>query len=127
MNCIIHAGFLFANYSRICRAIESAHHICIEPGFEDKYKAEVLKKIPKMGLDWEPKNSVLCKSCGDVWGIECEWRGMVTKALIQIRSFKLLRSDNLKGKALTPKKWKNVPFSVSEPTTDEIANFAPDE
>ena len=76
-----------------------------------------------MGVDWKPKRNVLCKSCGDNWGIECEWKGMVTKALIHIRSFKIFRSDNMTGEALTPKKWKDVPFPVTEPTTEEIAAF----
>ena len=73
-----------------------------------------------MDKDWEPKNSVLCKGCGEIWGIECEWKGMITKALIQIKSFKILRRGNMEGRALTPKKWKDVPFSIREPIPEEM-------
>lgn len=99
------------------------HHVCLNPDFAEKYRTEILEKKKNIGSDYEPTNSVLCDSCGAPWGMECEWKGLATIALLQVKSFRFLKKKSMKGRAWTPKKWKQVPFRINEAKQEEILDY----
>ena len=99
--------------------MESTHYICIRSDFKKKYKTDILKKKKKGWDNFVPKYSALCDKCGHEWGKEFEWMGVVTMVLLCIKGFVLVSKSNSPTKRRTPKKWKEVPFKVSEITNEE--------
>jgi len=63
---------------------------------------------------------VLCDGCGEQWSTECEWKGVVTVALLGVKGFVLIQKVNSQKKIRVPKKWKNVPFVVAELNPGEM-------
>ena len=81
----------------------------------------MLSKKRKNWDNWTPKNKVLCDGCGEEWGTECEWKGIVTVALLAVKNFVLIRKAP--KKILKYKQWKDVPFTVGELNTEEMEAF----
>ncbi|KAK3594740.1 hypothetical protein CHS0354_014166 [Potamilus streckersoni] len=98
------------------KCVKNSHHVVTDKKFFDKIEEKSHPK-PKKIEGIEVKKMIFCKNCGQEWGIYFEYC-TVELPIIQIRSFKVISSDD--GEVVTPKKWKDVPFQIPNCEFSEV-------
>ncbi|XP_075894754.1 ATP-dependent RNA helicase DHX58 [Nelusetta ayraudi] len=92
------------------RLIDNEHYVNVNPDFRRHYKVGAQVTLDKTFEDWEPGCQVLCSNgnCNMHWGHEMKYKKVVLLPRLVIKNFAL---ETPEGRQ-TPKKWKNVNFTV---------------
>ncbi|XP_030649474.1 ATP-dependent RNA helicase DHX58 [Chanos chanos] len=106
------------------RVFEGTHHININPDFKVYYKIGGQVQLERTFEDWEPGRVISCATCGKDWGMEILIKKLMKPLpCLKIKSFSLKTPEGSRS----PKKWKDVPFTVEELEMEEyVTRHFPD-
>uniref|UniRef100_W5N4D3 RNA helicase n=1 Tax=Lepisosteus oculatus TaxID=7918 RepID=W5N4D3_LEPOC len=91
------------------QVIENNHHVVVNPLFEYYYQKGGKVILPRTFEDWEPGCAISCAGCGQEWGMEMIFKGVILPNL-SIKNFVMETPDGRFSK----KQWKDAPFSMEE-------------
>jgi len=109
----------FGAWSQDLRTIKETHHVLVgDEEFKDRITL-IPHPRPKKFDNWEKKAKILCKSCGQDWGINALHSG-VPYSVLAVCNFVIVDPNEERS---CVKKWKDVVFPVLPLSLDDMKNM----